>query len=98
MDGYKIGQTWFEVIGTTIRKYTLLGYVPNREIVILDIDGTGKRMSKDDFKDRELTLFTKRKDAVIERDANSLALLNDEIAFHEAERLRLIAEKDGTNG
>jgi len=97
MDGYKIGQTWFEVIGTTIRKYTLLGYVPNKEIVILDIDGTGKRMSKENFKDKELTLFAKIEDAVIEKDANALAQLNDEIAFHKAESLRLIAEKDGTN-
>ena len=97
MDGYKIGQTWFEVIGTTIIKYTLLGYVPNREIVILDIDGRGKRMSKEDFKDKVLTLITKRKDAVIKKDANQLEQINYEIAFHKAESLRLIAEKDGTN-
>ena len=97
MEGYTIGQTWFEVIGTNIITYTLLGYVPNREIVILDIDGRGKRMEKVAFKEKELTLFAIMADAVIEKDANALTQLNDEIAFHEEERLRLIAEKDGTN-
>ena len=98
MDGYKIGQTWFEVIGTTIRKYTLLGYVPNREIVILDIDGRGKRMSKEDFKDKELTLITKRKDAVIERDRQRLEIIEEEIALKEQELMDLKAERDGING
>lgn len=98
MDGYKIGQTWFEVIGTTIRKYTLLGYVPNREIVILDIDGRGKRMSKEDFKDKELTLITKRKDAVIERDRQRLEIIEEEIALKEQELIDLKSEIDGING
>jgi len=98
MEGYIIGQTWFEVTGTNIVKYTLLGYDPNRDVVILDIEGRNRRMDKVSFKEKELTLFANIEDAVIEKDATALAQLNDEIAFHEAERLRLKAERDGTNG
>jgi hypothetical protein len=98
MDGYRIGQTWFRVQGTTIEKITLLGYVPNREKVIYDIEGVEKRMEKTPFKEWELELIPKRADAVILKEANELQQLNDEIAFHEAEALRLKAERDGTNG
>lgn len=98
MEGYRIGQTWYDVIGTRIRKYTLLGYNPNREIVILDIEGRSKRLEKVSFKELEVTLIPKWADAKIVKDAIALTQLNDEIASHEAELERLIAERDGTNG
>ena len=98
MEGYKIGQSWWEVSGTNITKIILIGFNPVREVVFLDIEGNNKRLSKEDFKAFEKTVFGKRTDAVIHRDNSNLAQLNEEIAMKEDELVRLKAERDGING
>lgn len=98
MDGYKIGQTWWSVEGSKIGRIDLLGYNPKREIVILSFDGTDKRMSKEEFKEWEATVFAKRPDAVIERDKQRLEMIEEEIALKEQELIDLKAGRDGING
>lgn len=96
VQGLKIGQTWFQVLGDTIIRIELKGYIPRKDLFVLDIEGESKNLSNEDFS--SMPLFSKRSEAVTERDSLKLKSLDEEISMLEENLLTLKAERDGING
>lgn len=96
VQGLKIGQTWFTATSQSITKYTLEGYMPNRDLFFFDIDGVSSRIENDKFS--ALDLINTLSAAVIVKDKLKAQETFDMIAMAEEELARLKLERDGING
>jgi hypothetical protein len=96
VQGLRIGQTWFTVTSQSITKYILKGYIPFKDVFVLDIEGVSRRMHNNKFS--LLDLIDKRADAVIAMDALKLQELDEIILSTEEELTKLKLERDGING